>query len=118
MISPTLPPTSYDVRDSGPDAWSQASEFTERTLKDGTQFVRRNPGGTLIGALIAGALIALLISRREPTARERFVEGPLDDLRDLVARLRNDLGEKAGKQYHGSLSGIERALNKVRRSLS
>lgn len=118
MNSPTPSPISDDVGDPSPDAWSQASEFTERTLKDGTQFVRRNPGGTLIGALIFGAVIALLMARREPTARERFVEGPLDDLRDLVARLRNDLGEKAGKQYHGSLSGIERALNKARRSIS
>ena len=118
MISQTLPTPSPELRSGTSDAQPQFSEVTDRIVEQGQQFVRSNPAGILIAALIMAFVAAVLMRRHQPTLRERIIESPLDEMRSLLGRLRADLGSKAEKRVDGSLSAIERALHKAKRALS
>ena len=70
-------------------------------LTRGEEYVRRNPVPIVLGALAVGLLVGVAISRREePTLRERYVDEPLGQARDLfysvlapvASRLRDEFG--------------------------
>ena len=118
MIEPNLESEAGNAQERAQDLWTEASDFTERTVEDGMRYVRENPLAAIAGAIVAGVAIAFLMSKREPTARERYVDGPLDDIRDLLTHLREQIGDKADKQFNKTVSSIDRAVRQARKAIS
>ncbi len=118
-LDPNLQPEANDLPHRAQDAWSDASNRAEHAMEDGVRYARENPIVAVVGAIIAGIVIALLVSsRREPTVRERYIDGPLDDIHDHLSNLREQVGEKADKHFHKTVSAIERAIKQARKALS
>ncbi len=103
------------AKDLARDTWENAADCTERTVEEGMEYVRSNPIPTLFAALAAGILIGLLIPRHEPSARKRYVDGPLDELTDLLRSLRDKAGGVAEEQYEGARSAIGGAIKKAKK---
>ncbi len=118
MIEPNLESEGGNVQEQAQDLWSEASDFTERTLDDGMRYARENPLIALAGAVFAGVVIALLLHKREPTVRERYIDGPLEDISDLLTNLREQIGDKADKHFHKTAAQIERAVKQAKKAIS
>lgn len=77
---------AHRATDTAKDMYQSAALKTEDTLATSKEYVRQNPVLVVVGALAFGAAIGcmLVMARRHPTFRERYVDEPLDSAREAI----------------------------------
>lgn len=99
-----------EVKARTSDARAQADEMFHR----GEDYVRENPVPVVIGAFVAGLLVGLALSRRhEPTARERYVDEPLQQAKDLLYAALTPVAKQLQTQYGAVRSAGKKVADEI-----
>jgi len=86
-------------------------------MEEGCSFVHANPLPFILGAFGVGIAIALLFPRPQRSQRERYVEDPLDELKELLRGTGRRLTHSADETRDGTVSALHEALKKVKSSM-
>jgi len=99
-------------------AWETAKTGVTGALHEGEAIVRTNPVGAVLGALAIGVAVGYLISQREPTKRERYVDQPLEDLQSLARSLADHAAKQAARGSDAAAGVVESLLGRIKKNLN
>ena len=100
------------------NTWEAAKAGVTDTVCGGEALLRSNPVGAVLGALAIGVAIGYLVSQREPTKRERYLEQPLEDLQSLVRTLADRATKQAGRGSDAAAGAVESLLARIKKNLN
>ncbi|MEO8614852.1 MAG: hypothetical protein ABI600_06925 [Luteolibacter sp.] len=105
------------VTDTAKDMYQSAALKAEDTLATSKEYVRQNPVPVVLGAIAFGAAIGymLVMARRKPTFRERYVDGSLDSVREAVLAALAPFGQRLHEGYDSAQNGAAKAMDQVNR---
>lgn len=105
------------TKDAAKDMYHSAALRAENSLANSKEYVRRNPVLVVAGALAFGAAVGCLImmARRQPTFRERYVDEPLDSARDAILTALAPVTQRLHDGYDSARDGAGRAMNRMHR---
>ncbi len=105
------------TKDAARDMYQSAALKAEDTLATSKEYVRRNPVIVVVGALAFGAAIGCLImmARRQPTFRERYVDEPLDSARDTILTALAPVTHRLHRGYDSTRDAAARVMDRVHR---
>lgn len=81
------------------------------------EVVKENPLPFVLGAFALGLVVGLSIPGREPTAREKYLEEPLDDIRRMLGKLSNTLQHQTSSALHGAESRASGLFDSVKSAM-
>lgn len=112
--------TAHRVGDAARESYVHVREGCEHTLSRTRTYVRENPVPALLGAFALGALLSYSLSsrRREPTFRERYVDDPLESIRDTVFAALAPVGKRLHNSYESAHHTAEDVLDNAHDQLS
>lgn len=92
-----------------------ASEKSEETLTTSKDYVRRNPGKVVLGAVAFGAAIGcvFMMARRKPTFGERYADEPLDAVREAILGALSPVTRRVHQGYDSARDGAGKAMDRV-----
>ncbi|HEV7866519.1 MAG TPA: hypothetical protein VGO90_02480 [Chthoniobacteraceae bacterium] len=103
MNEETITDTPEDFQTTASHAMQDARQTAEQAYARGEAYVRQNPVPVVLGALFVGFLLGMLLGRREePTFRERYVDEPVNQMRDVLHSIFSPVAEKIHEQYTGA----------------
>ena len=104
-------------KDAAKDMYQSAALKAEDTLATSKEYVRQNPLLVVVGAIAFGAAIGcmLMMARRQPTFRERYVDEPLDSARDAILAALAPVAQRLHVGYDSARDGAGKALERVHR---
>ncbi|MEA3209230.1 MAG: hypothetical protein QOE70_2287 [Chthoniobacter sp.] len=117
--------TTESLPATGEDAVQRAKNYAQgaanevrsqagQALAKGEAYARENPVPVVLGALGIGILIGLALGQRhEPTARERYVDEPLNQARELLHSLLAPVAKSLREQYGQARSAAQNAADSV-----
>jgi hypothetical protein len=114
MMEPTAEPRAGDFKDKAHDAWLNAAENAQGTLDESADFVRANPIPVVLGAFALGVLVAMLLPRRDLSVRQRYLEAPLEELKDLLGTVARKVERSTEEASGQASSAFECAVKKLR----
>ena len=87
------------------------------TLASSKEYVRQNPVLVVAGALAFGAAIGcmLMMARRQPTFRERYVDEPLDSAREAILAALAPAAQRLHEEYDSARDGAGKAMDRLHR---
>ena len=99
------------------DMYQSAALKAEDTLAASKEYVRQNPVLVVVGALAFGAAIGcmLMMARRQPTFRERYVDEPLDSAREAILAALAPVAQRLHEGYDLARDGAGKAMDRVQR---
>jgi len=100
------------------NTWEAAKTGVADTVTSGEALLRSNPVGAVLGALAIGVAIGYLVSQREPSRRERYIEQPLEDLQSLVRTLADRATKQAGRGSDAAAGAVESLIGRIRKNLN
>ena len=100
------------------NTWEAAKNGVADTVCGGEALLRSNPVGAVLGALAIGVAIGYLVSQREPTKRERYIDQPLEDLQSLVRTLADRATKQAGRGSDAAAGAVESLLARIKKNLN
>lgn len=107
-----------DLKQETQRAWTQASDYAERTLEDGKEVIRSNPLPTIFGAFAIGFAIALLIPGRKAPPMRSSLESCLGELKERLHSTGATVSGLTEKTCGNASSALESALKKAKSALS
>jgi len=100
------------------NTWEAAKTGVTDTVCGGEALLRSNPVGAVLGALAIGVAIGYLVSQREPSRRERYIDQPLEDLQSLVRTLAGRATKQAGRGSDAAAGVVESLLARIKKNLN
>jgi hypothetical protein len=100
------------------EAWDATKTRAVRTLHEGETFVKANPVFIVLGGLAIGVLLGILMTRKEPTLRERYVTEPLDNLRGILSDVNARAARETGRGSDAATQAVRSLTGRIKRSLS
>ncbi|MCX6865486.1 MAG: hypothetical protein NTV46_04570 [Verrucomicrobia bacterium] len=93
----------------------QATDEAEDSLATSKDYVRQNPVLVVAGAIAFGAAIGclLMMARRQPTFRERYVDEPLDSARDAILAALAPVAQRLHEGFDSARDGAGKAMDRV-----
>lgn len=109
--------TAHRATDTAKDIYQSAALKAEDTLAASKEYVRQNPVLVVVGALAFGAAIGcmLMMSRRQPAFRERYMNEPLDSAREAILAALAPVAQRLHEGYDLALDGAGKAMDRVHR---
>jgi ElaB/YqjD/DUF883 family membrane-anchored ribosome-binding protein len=103
------------VTDTAKDMYQSAALKAEDSLATSKEYVRQNPVLVIAGAIAFGAAIGclLMMGRRQPTFRERYVDEPLDSARDAILAALAPVAQRLHEGYDAARDGAGNAMDRV-----
>ena len=108
-------PTS-SLPNSLPEAADAARGHVERVWHDSQEVARANFVPTVLGALALGFVLGLMVRPQKLTLQEKYLEGPLEELRKGIATLSEVAARKAGDGGEAATDLINSLTDKVKRN--
>jgi ElaB/YqjD/DUF883 family membrane-anchored ribosome-binding protein len=107
----------HRAADTTKDMCLSASLKAEDTLATSKEYVRQNPVLVVAGALAFGAVIGgmLMMARRQPTFRERYVDEPLDSVREAILAALAPVAQRLHEGIDSARDGAGKAMDRVHR---
>jgi ElaB/YqjD/DUF883 family membrane-anchored ribosome-binding protein len=104
--------------DTAKDMYQSVERKAEDTLATSKEYVRRNPVLAVVGALACGAAIGclLMMTRRQPTFRERYVDEPLEATREAILAALAPVAQRLHAGYDSARDDALKVLHRVPRS--
>lgn len=104
------------AREAGAAAQDTYQEAVTRTRA----YVQENPLPAMLGAFALGAVLSFVIAgpRREETLRERYVDDPLESIRDTIFAALAPVGKRLHDGYESARDDAEEALDHAHDSAS
>ncbi len=101
--------------DTARDMYQSAALKAEDTLTASKEYVRQNPVLVVVGAIAFGAAIGcmLMMARRQPTLRERYVAEPLDSAREAILAALAPVAQRLHEGYDSVRDGTGKAMDRV-----
>lgn len=108
---------AHRATDAAKDMYQSAALKAEDTLAASKAYVRENPVLVVVGALAFGAAIGcmLMLARRQPTLRERYVDEPLGSVREALLVATAPVAQRLHEGYDSALRGAGNAMDRVHR---
>ena len=108
---------AHRATDTAKDMYQSASLKAEDTLANSKEYVRQNPVLVVVGAIAFGAAIGcmLMMARRQPTFRERYVDEPMDSAREAILAALAPLAQRLHKGYDSARDNAGKAIDQVHR---
>ncbi len=105
----------HRVTDTAKDLYQSAALNAEDSLATAKEYVRQNPVLVVAGALAFGAAIGcmLMMARRQPTFRERYVDVPLDSVREAILAALAPVTQRLHEGYDSARDGAGKAMDRV-----
>jgi len=105
------------TKDAARDMYQSAALKAEDTLATSKEYVRQNPVFVVVGALAFGAAIGcmLMMARRQPTIRQRYVDEPLDSAQKAIIAALAPIATRLHEGCDSARDGVEKAMNRVHR---
>jgi len=106
---------AHRVTDSAKDIYHSVTHKSGDCLATSKDYVRRNPVPVVLGPLALGAAIGYLImsNRRRPTLGERFVDQPLNSVRDAILTAFAPVSQRVHDGYDSARGGVENVLERA-----
>lgn len=99
-----------EVRRRAADVQRRANEAFEQS----DHYVHENPWPVILGAAAVGLLAGMALSqRREATLRERFLDEPMDQAREVLFSLLAPVAKRLQNQYGNLRAAVEDATGRV-----
>jgi len=108
---------AHRATDTTRDMYQSAALKAEDTLETSKEYVRQNPVLAVVGAVAFGAAIGcmLMIARRQPTFRERYVDERLDSMREAVLAALAPVAQRLHEGFDSARDGAGKAMDRVHR---
>jgi len=108
---------AHHATGSAKDMYQSAALKAEDTLSTSKEYVRQNPVLVVVGALAFGAAIGcmLMMARRHPTFRERYVDEPLDSAREAILAALAPVAQRLHEGYDSARDGAGKAMDRAHR---
>jgi ElaB/YqjD/DUF883 family membrane-anchored ribosome-binding protein len=105
------------TQDAARDMYQSAALKAEDTLAASKEYVRQNPVLVVVGALAFGAAIGcmLMMARRQPTTRQRYVDEPLDSAHKAIIAALAPVAQRLREGYDSARDGAGNAMDRVHR---
>ncbi len=105
------------VTDSAKDICQSAASKAEESLATSKEYVRQNPTLVVVGAIAFGAAIGcmLMMARRKPTLRERYVDEPSDSMREAILAALAPITQRIHDQYDSAREGAGKTMDQLNR---
>jgi ElaB/YqjD/DUF883 family membrane-anchored ribosome-binding protein len=105
------------TRDAAREMYQSAALKAEDTLAASKEYVRQNPVLVVVGALAFGAAIGcmLMMARRQPTTRQRYVDEPLDSAHKAIIAALAPVAQRLHEGYDSARDGAGKAMDRVHR---
>lgn len=99
------------------DTYQSAALRAGDTLATSKEYVRQNPVLVIVGALAFGAAVGclLMMARRQPSRRERYVDEPLDSAREAILAALAPVAQRLHEGYDSARDGAGKAMDQVHR---
>jgi hypothetical protein len=108
------PGTAETVRDYANQMAGEVRDRAEKAFTASDLYVRQNPWPIVLSAAGLGLLVGVaLATRREPTARERYIDEPLDHAREVLFALLNPVAGQLQRHYGSVRSAVEEAAERL-----
>lgn len=96
------------------DTLAEASEEAAETVARGEECVRENVASAIAAAFVGGLLIGFALGRREqPTLRQRYVEEPLSQVREVAFAVLAPVAQALREQYGNARSVAHDAADRI-----
>lgn len=108
---------AHRATDTAKDMYQSAALKAEDTLATSKEYMRQNPVLVVLGAIAFGAAIGcmLMMARRQPAFRQRYVDEPLDSAREAILAALAPAAQRLQEGYDSARDGAEKALDRVHR---
>ncbi len=106
-----------DVEDHLKSTYKSAVEQSERALENGKDFALANPVKLALGAFALGVLIAYLLPKPERSRRDRYIQDPLDELKQLLHSVSDKLGHATQETRDNASTAAGGAFKSIKESL-
>jgi len=105
------------TKDAARDMYQSTALKAEDTLATSKEYVRRNPVLVVVGAFAFGAAIGcmLMMARRQPTTRQRYVDEPLDSAHKAITAALAPVAQRLHEGYDSARDGAGKAMNRAHR---
>lgn len=118
MTDPAPSKSEMDTPERTEEACDNTKACCADAICEGKAFVRSNPFLTVLVALALGVVLGSLFTRRNtPTARERYIDEPIEDLKALARTLGERAARQAGSGGDAALGAVESLLSRIKSSL-
>jgi len=99
------------------DIYKSAALKTQDALATSKEYVRQNPGLAVVGAVAFGAAIGcmLMMARRQPTFRERYVDEALASAREAILAALAPVAHRLHEGYDSARDGAGKAIDRLHR---
>ena len=118
MTDSTSSTSETNASERATSTWETTKTGVTDTVTSGEELLRKNPVGAVLGALAIGVAIGYLVSQREPTRRERYIDQPLEDLQSLVRTLADRATKQAGRGSDAAAGAVESLLARIKKNLN
>ena len=108
---------AHRATDTAKDMYQSAALKAEDALVTSKEYVRQNPVLVVVGAIAFGAALGclLMMARREPTFRERYVDEPMDSARAAILAALAPVAQRLHEGYDSARAGAANAMDRVHR---
>ena len=105
------------TKDAAREMYQSTALKAEDTLTNSKEYVRQNPVLVIVGALAFGAAIGclLMMARRQPTPRQRYVDEPLDSAHKAIIAALAPVAQRLHEGYDSARDGAGKAMDRVHR---
>jgi len=107
-----------DLNNHGHDACNPDIEYSNCAIERGKAFACGNPAKVALGVFALGFLIAFLIPRPKRSYRDRYLEDPLEELKELLRSTSLRVGQTTQETCGNTSSAIGGILKSLKRSLA
>lgn len=106
---------AHRASETAKDIYQSAALNAGDSLACSKEYVRQNPVLVVVGAIAFGAAVGcmLMMARRQPTFRERYLEEPLDSAREAVLAALVPVAQRLRDGYDSTRDGAETAIARV-----
>jgi len=103
----------HRVADTGKNICQSAGLKVEDTLAISKEHVRHNPVLVVVGALAFGTALGclLMMARRQPTFRGRYVDTALDSARGAILAALAPVAQRVHGRYDSARDGAEKVMD-------
>ncbi len=95
------------------ETWETVQDQTGRAVRESTAYARENPVPVILGALALGVVVGLMFSGREPSARERYIDEPLEESHGILLGLLVAIGAFFRSQFRSASCAAEDLAERV-----
>lgn len=118
-MNPDLMTATDQAEEASHDRFRDATRKVRRrageAFEQGDQYVRQNPWTVILGAAAVGLVMGMAFSRRhEPTMRERYLNEPADQVREMLFSILAPVAKRLQQEYGHLRSSVKGASEHLR----